>query len=421
MSERIRLAVIGAGYLGRIHARLAQQVDAIELVGVVDPLPEARRAAQEVCQAPILADYHDLFGKIDAAVVATPTRFHHRVSLDLLEHGIHLLIEKPLATTVAEADEVLAAARRNGAIVQVGHIERFNPAWNQAEVTPLLRCPKYIDATRTSGYTFRSTDIGVVLDMMIHDLDLVLHFANSPVRNVQALGISVLGDHEDVAQARLEFANGCVANLSASRVSYQPVRQMQVWSEHGCVTVDFSTHTATAVRPVTELLQREFDLDDVSPESRAHLKDHLFEDLLPMERHVATQRNALLEELRDFAGSIHGTSRTARDRPARPQRAGGGRANYRGHQPASLGWRIGKSCRPACTPGAVDPSRPALVENPRRPTAPRSRLIRFAIAPALPFGWRPSAFARDSAPGRHALAARTETRPREGIALPGPS
>ena len=167
-----------------------------------------------------------------------------------------------------------------------------------------MRCPKYIAATRTSGYTFRSTDIGVVLDMMIHDLDLVLHFANSPVRNVQALGISVLGDHEDVAQARLEFANGCVANLSASRVSYQPVRQMQVWSEHGCVTVDFSTHTATAVRPVTELLQREFDLDDVSPESRAHLKDHLFEDLLPMERHVATQRNALLEELRDFAGSI---------------------------------------------------------------------------------------------------------------------
>ncbi len=215
------------------------------------------------------------------------------MSLDLLEHGIHLLIEKPLATTVAEADEVLAAARRNGAMVQVGHIERFNPAWNQAEVTPLLRCPKYIDATRTSGYTFRSTDIGVVLDMMIHDLDLVLHFANSPVRNVQALGISVLGDHEDVAQARLEFANGCVANLSASRVSYQPVRQMQVWSEHGCVTVDFSTHTATAVRPVTELLQREFDLDDVGPESRAHLKDHLFEDLLPMERHVATQRNAL--------------------------------------------------------------------------------------------------------------------------------
>jgi predicted dehydrogenase len=304
MSQRIRLAVIGAGYLGRIHARLAQQVDAIELVGVVDPLPEARRAAQEVCQVPILADYHDLFGKIDAAVVATPTLFHHRVGLDLLEHGIHLLIEKPLATSVAEADEVLAAARRNGAMVQVGHIERFNPAWNQPEVTPLLRCPKYIAATRTSGYTFRSTDIGVVLDMMIHDLDLVLHFANSPVRNVQALGISVLGDHEDVAQARLEFANGCVANLSASRVSYQPVRQMQVWSEHGCVTVDFSTHTATTVRPVTELLQREFDLDDVSPESRAHLKDHLFEDLLPMERHVATQRNALLDELRDFAGSI---------------------------------------------------------------------------------------------------------------------
>jgi predicted dehydrogenase len=283
---------------------LAQQVDGVEVVGVVDPLPEARRLAEADCKAPVLADYHDLLGKIDAAVVATPTRFHHAVSVALLEHGIHLLVEKPLATTVAEADEMLAAARRSSAIVQVGHIERFNPAWNQPEVLPLVRDPKYIEAARCSGYTFRSTDIGVVLDLMIHDLDLALHFANSPVRNVQALGISVLGDNEDVAQARLEFENGCVANLSASRVSYKPLRQMQVWSERGCVTLDMATRTAAAIRPVSELSQREFDLDDVGPEARAHLKDHLFEDLLPLERHEAEEKNALLEELNDFAASI---------------------------------------------------------------------------------------------------------------------
>jgi predicted dehydrogenase len=304
MTNRIRLAVIGAGYLGRIHARLAQQVADFDLAGVVDPLPEARRLAQTECAAPVLADYHDLIGQIDAAVVATPTSLHHEVSCDLLSHGIHLLVEKPLAATLAEADRILLAARERDCIVQVGHIERFNPAWSRPEVLPLVREPKYIEASRTSGYTFRSTDIGVVLDMMIHDLDLALSFANSPVRRVQALGISVLGDHEDVAHARLDFASGCVANLSASRVSYKPQRNMQVWSDRGCVTLDFAARTAVTVRPVTELLQREFDLDDIDPQTRLHLKDHLFEDLLPLDRFEAAETNALLAELNDFAGSI---------------------------------------------------------------------------------------------------------------------
>jgi predicted dehydrogenase len=277
----------------------------VELIGVADPMPEARRLAQAECTAPVLADYHDLIGHIDAAVVATPTRFHHNVSLSLLAHGIHLLVEKPLATTVAEADEMLAAAQQHGATVQVGHIERFNPAWNQPSVYPLVREPKYIEASRCSGYTFRSTDIGVVLDLMIHDLDLALNFANSPVQSVQALGISVMGENEDVAQARLEFANGCVANLSAARISYQPTRSMQVWSDQGCVNLDFANRTAVVVRPVSELLQREFDVDDVGPEVRTHLKDHLFEDLLPLERFEAPAVNALLEEQNDFAASIH--------------------------------------------------------------------------------------------------------------------
>jgi predicted dehydrogenase len=304
MSERIRLAVIGAGHLGRIHAKLARQIEEFDVVAVVDPSPDARRLAAADGPTPVLADYRELFGKIDAAVVATPTRFHHAVSLDLLNHGIHLLVEKPLATSVAEADEMLDVARQHGAMVQVGHIERFNPAWNQPAVTPLVREPKYIEASRCSGFTFRSTDIGVVLDLMIHDLDLVLHFANSPVRSVQSLGISVMGDNEDVAQARLEFANGCVANLSASRVSFKPLRVMQVWSERGCVSLDFATRCAVTVHPVSEILQREFDLDDIGPETRDHLKAHLFEDLLQTERYEAAEQNALLEELRHFSDCV---------------------------------------------------------------------------------------------------------------------
>jgi predicted dehydrogenase len=304
MSEKIRLGVIGAGHLGRIHAKLARQVEEVELVAVVDPSPEARRLCEADGSTPVLSDYHDLLGKLDAAIVATPTRFHHAVSLDLLERGIHLLVEKPLATSVAEADEMLEVATRRGAILQVGHIERFNPAWNQPAVAPLVREPKYIEASRCSGFTFRSTDIGVVLDLMIHDLDLILYFANSPVQHVQALGISVMGHNEDVAQARLEFANGCVANVSASRVSYKPQRVMQVWSEHGCVSLDFATRSAITVHPVNEIVQREFDLDDINPETRDHLKTHLFEDLLQLERHEAKEQNALLDEIQDFADCV---------------------------------------------------------------------------------------------------------------------
>ena len=272
---------------------------------------------------------------------------------------------------------MLAAAKRSGAIMQVGHIERFNPAWNQPEIAPLVREPKYIEAARCSGYTFRSTDIGVVLDLMIHDLDLALHFANSPVRGVQALGISVLGGHEDVAQARLEFASGCVANLSASRVSYKPMRQMQVWSERGCVTLDLATRAAAAVRPVSELAQREFDLDDVGPEARAHLKDHLFEDLLQLERHEAKERNALLEELQDFAASIREqreprvTGQQGREVLAVAEQIllAIGKHRWDG----SNDGRIGPACH-ACRPNSP---RPALVApaDRRAPAPPRSRLM----------------------------------------------
>jgi predicted dehydrogenase len=300
--KSVKLAVIGCGHLGRIHARLLANVEGAELVAVADPVAESRRHAATETGATAVADYRDLIGQIDAAIIAAPASMHHAIGMDLLRHGVHLLIEKPLAVNVGEAEELVWAANWHGAMVQVGHIEQFNPAL--AQVLPFVQDPRLIEATRAGGYTFRSTDIGVVLDLMIHDLDLALHFANSPVRRVQALGISVLGDHEDVAQARLEFANGCVANLSASRISYKQVRHMQVWSDQGCVNFDFATRQATAVCPVTELLQREFDLDDIGPSARAHLKDHLFEDLFQMQRHDAAEQNALLEELKDFAGSI---------------------------------------------------------------------------------------------------------------------
>ncbi len=231
--NRLRVAVIGAGRLGGFHAQKLAQLPEVELVGVADPVESQRSRVAAECRTAAFADYRELCGRIDAAVVAVPTRLHHALGKELLRRGIHVLMEKPLTPTAAEADELVALARRQRLVLQVGHVERFNPAL--AAASPHLRSPHYLEAVRASGFTFRSTDVGVVLDLMIHDLDVVLSLVRSELRRVDAMGISVLGGHEDVANARLEFANGCVAALSASRVSYEPVRHMQIWSLAACL------------------------------------------------------------------------------------------------------------------------------------------------------------------------------------------
>jgi predicted dehydrogenase len=242
-------------------------------------------------------------------VIAAPTRFHHSLALALLNSGVHLLVEKPLTRTTAEADELVEAAQRAGVVLQVGHVERFNPAMTAARAH--VRDPKYVEAVRASGFTFRSTDIGVVLDLMIHDLDLVLWMVRSPVREVDALGLSVLGGHEDVANARLKFESGCVATLGASRVSYEPARRMQAWSSRAMAHVDFATRTTTVVRPSETLLARRFDVESLSAAQLEHYKAHLLEEHLPCEQIEGEAVDALQLELDDFVASIR------RSRPPR--------------------------------------------------------------------------------------------------------
>jgi predicted dehydrogenase len=249
----LRVAVIGAGRLGGFHAQKLARMANVELVGVVDPLAANRdRLAAELHTTPF-ASHLPLLGHIDAAVIASPTLQHHQLAVDLLEAGTHLLIEKPICTTVAEADELVELARRQQLVLQVGHVERFNPALTAA--TPHAQNPKFIEAVRASGFTFRSMDVGVVLDLMIHDIDVVLSLVRSPLRSVDALGVSVLGGHEDVAHARLEFQSGCVANLSASRVSYEAARKMQIWSPRAFASIDFGGRTTTIVEPSETLLR----------------------------------------------------------------------------------------------------------------------------------------------------------------------
>jgi predicted dehydrogenase len=298
----LRVAVIGAGHLGRIHARLAAGLDDIELVAVCDLAEGARNAVAHEANTRGVADYHSLIGEIEAAIVATPTTYHHSVGMELLGAGIPLLVEKPLALTAAEATDLVTLARQKGVTLQVGHVERFNPALTA--VAADVRDPKYIEAHRTSGYTFRSTDIGVVMDIMIHDLDVVLSLAKSEVIDIQALGISVLGGHEDMATARLTFASGCVAQISASRVSFQQRRTMSIFTSRGSASINFATHEATVVKPTDEVLRREFRADKLSADERTYWKEHVFDQLLVRTARDSTPVNAIEEEQRDFVNAV---------------------------------------------------------------------------------------------------------------------
>ncbi|MCA9248405.1 MAG: Gfo/Idh/MocA family oxidoreductase [Planctomycetales bacterium] len=300
--EPVRLAVVGAGHLGRIHARLATQLEDAQLVAVVDSNEAARTAVAADTGAEPLEDYRQIIGSVDAAIVATPTVTHRKIAGELLQAGIHTLVEKPIAADVQEADELVAIAQRSGAVLQVGHVERFNPALGR--VLPELNEPKFISCTRISGYPFRSTDIGVVCDLMIHDLDVVLSLNRCQVAKVEAMGVAVLGKHEDAANARVTFENGCIVDLTASRLSYRAERSMQVWTPSTFASVDFGMRTTTVVRPSETILQRRFQVERLTPEEQNYYKQHFFEELLVKDAIEGAEGNALLEEQRDLVRSI---------------------------------------------------------------------------------------------------------------------
>jgi len=236
----LRTAAIGVGYMGRFHAQKLAAVEGSGLIAVADAdLARAREVASEVGTQPI-ADFRRLLGQIDAACVAVPTERHHEVVGACLDAGVHVLVEKPLARTVAEADDLLARARAKRLVLQVGHLERFNPAFRAlaAEPTPAL----FIDIERLAPFRSRGTDVDVVLDLMIHDLDLVLALARAEVEGVSACGFRVITDAIDIANARIEFADGSVASVSASRVSQAAVRKLRVFRHDHYVSADLQGH-----------------------------------------------------------------------------------------------------------------------------------------------------------------------------------
>jgi len=244
--EKIRVAVVGVGYLGRFHAQKYAALAECELVGVADADAEvAHRVASELgTQA--LTDFRELYGRVDAVSVATPTPSHAEIAAGLLAHGAHVLVEKPIAETVAQARQLVQLARQQGRVLQVGHLERFNPTILAAE--PLLSNPRFIECHRLAPFRERGTDVNVVLDLMIHDIDLVQMIVGSPVASLDAVGTPVFSSEIDIANARLRFENGCVANVTASRVSLKTERKLRVFRDDAYLSLDLQQKILTVIR-----------------------------------------------------------------------------------------------------------------------------------------------------------------------------
>ena len=299
---RTKVAVIGCGHLGTIHARLlAARADA-ELVAVVDPVPASRQRVAEAHGCRALAEPQELVGLVDAVVVAAPTCLHAEVSLPLLSQGLDLLIEKPIAADRREADQIVAAADRYGRIVAVGHVERFNPAWRMA----VERCGRVVavESARLAPFTFRSLDVGVVLDLMIHDIDLVLSLEPGKLTRVESQGLVATGGHEDAVRARLVFSSGLVADLSASRIHPTLSRRMSLWGTQGVVAADFNAKTVEVVAPSSAVQRGDFDAAAVPPADRAALKDRFFTEILPRETLTVPDANAIACEHDDFLAAV---------------------------------------------------------------------------------------------------------------------
>jgi predicted dehydrogenase len=242
----LRTAVIGVGYLGRFHAQKYAQLSGSTLVGVVDANSDARTKVAAELGAQAFGDYRELIGKVDAVSLAVPTPLHHSIGCELLRNGIDVLIEKPIATTVSEARELVDLAQKHGRVLQVGHLERFNPAVLAA--AERLRTPRFVESHRLAPFKQRGTDVSVVLDLMIHDIDLIQELVGTPIESIDAVGATVFSGEIDIVNARLRFKGGCVANTTASRISLKQERKIRIFQDDAYLSVDMQQKILTVIR-----------------------------------------------------------------------------------------------------------------------------------------------------------------------------
>jgi predicted dehydrogenase len=255
--RKLRAAVVGVGYLGQYHAQKYAEFDDVELIGVADV--DAGRAKQIGAQlaVPSHSDYRKLLDCADLVSIAVPTEAHYAVARDCLNAGLHILVEKPVTETVEQADELIALASKNERVFQVGHLERFNPALTALK--DVLHAPLFIESHRMAPFKPRGLDVNVVLDLMIHDIDVILSMVNSPLAEIRATGAAILTEGVDIANARMEFENGCVANVTASRVSREQLRKIRVFQSSDYISIDFLERSISIVRKAADASQFEVE------------------------------------------------------------------------------------------------------------------------------------------------------------------
>ncbi len=244
--RKLRIGVIGTGHLGSIHARIYKELENCSLTAICDMDKTRLNQVSQELQVPGYTDYREIFDKVDAVSIAVPTIQHYKIAAEFLNHNIHALVEKPFTTNLKQADSLIKIAQKNNLILQVGHIERFNSAFTAT--LKLIKKPKFIECHRLSPFPHRSLDVGVVLDIMIHDIDIILGLVDSPIKRIESVGVNVLTQFEDIANTRVTFNNGCVANLTASRVSDEIMRKIRIFQEDTYISLDYKEAKANVYK-----------------------------------------------------------------------------------------------------------------------------------------------------------------------------
>ena len=302
MGEKLRVGVVGVGHFGRHHARVFSELDDVTLVGVADIDGGRARAVGGQHAVDAFASHRDLLKEVDAVSVAVPTRAHAEIACDFLKKGVAVLVEKPMAATLAEALEIQAAAETSGAKLQVGHIMRFSPvvmAMREMDVVP-----KVLEVHRLRPFSFRSLDVGVVLDMMIHDIDLVLQLVRGRLEKIDAVAFALLGPTEDICNARMAFDDGCVANLTASRVALKTMRKVRIFSETSYISMDFVQENGVIIEKSPEFSQEAFDVEKMKKLSLDELKEVMLDGFFTVRELKLDEREPLMAELQSFVDCV---------------------------------------------------------------------------------------------------------------------
>jgi len=300
--EKLKVAVIGTGHLGKEHARIYSEIPEVSLVGVVDTNKDTGEAVARRCKTRYYSSVKEILNKVDVASVVVPTKSHYEITKDLLNNGIHVLVEKPMTGTVSEAEDLIKLSQQSSTILQPGYIERFNPALEA--IKKLDVSLKFIECHRLSPFTLRSADIGVVLDLMIHDIDIILYLSKSKVKKIDAVGVNVIADKEDIANARIQFENGCVANITASRVSFEPMRRIRLFSENSYISLDYQKQEALIYKKSPKLTLKSIDAESKGVSSILDLKNFSFGDMLKIERIKMDNQEPLRKELESFIDCV---------------------------------------------------------------------------------------------------------------------